>query len=140
MKSWLQSVGAVLAGLVAGTVVVMALTYAAAVVLFQGDLTAPPTPAYLALNLTYSFGAAGLAGWLAGRLAPRMPLAHASAVAVVMLLMSLLGGGSGESVSASGVPAWYGPVLTVLMPFGALSGGWLLARSASRTVASSQPQ
>ena len=139
MKSWLKSVGAVFAGLVAGAVVVMTLTYAAAAVFFGGDLTAPPTPPYLVLNLTYSFGAAGLAGWLAGRLAPRMPLAHAAAVAVIMIMMSL-GGGGGDSASASGVPAWYGPVLMVLMPFGALLGGWLIARGGSRTVASSQPQ
>ena len=128
-----------LGGLALGAGVVMALTYAAAVILFQGDLTAPPTPAYLVLNLTYSFGAAALAGWVAGRLAPRMPLGHAAAVAGVMIMMSLGGSGGGEPPSVNGVPTWYGPVLTALMPVGALLGGWLNARGASRNPDPSEP-
>ena len=131
MKTWLESFGAVVAGLVAGAVVVMALTYAAAVLFFGGDFTAPPTAPYLVANLTYSFGAAGLAGWLAGRLAPQKPLAHSAAVALVMLLLSV--GGGGEAPSESGVPAWYGPALMVFMPLGALVGGWLYASRASST-------
>ena len=126
MKTWLQSGGAVLAGLAAGAGIVMVLTYAAALVFFGGDLSAPPTTPYLVGNITYSLGAAMLAGWLAGRLAPRRPLAHAVGVALVMLTLSL---GSGqESGAAPGVPAWYGPALALLMPFGALMGGWLLVR------------
>ena len=128
-----------LGGLALGAGVVLALTFGAAVILFEGDLTAPPTPPYLVLNLAYSFGAAALAGWVAGRLAPRMPLGHAAAVAGVMIMMSLGGGGGGEPPSVTGVPTWYGPVLTALMPVGALLGGWLSVRGASRNPDSSEP-
>jgi hypothetical protein len=108
--------------------VIMALTYLAALVLFEGDLTAPPTGPYLVLNVGYSFGAATLAGWLAGRLAGSRPLVHAAGVAVLIVLLSSGGGGG----AAPGVPGWYGPALTVLMPIGALFGGWLRARSAGQ--------
>jgi hypothetical protein len=131
MMIWLRSVAAVVAGLAAGMVAVMVLTYAAALVFFGGDLTAPPTPVYLVANITYSFGSAVLAGWLAASLAPRWPPAHAVAVAAVMLLLSG-GGGGGEASAASGVPDWYGPALTVLMPLGALVGGWLGMRWTAR--------
>ena len=127
MVTVLKGIGAVLAGLVSGMVVVMALTYLAAVILFDGDLTAPPTRPYLVLNIAYSFGAATLAGWLAGRLAGSRPMAHAAGVAALMLILS---GGAGSSPGV-GVPAWYGLALTVLMPAGALVGGWLRGRTAS---------
>jgi hypothetical protein len=94
-------------------------------VLFEGDLTAPPTGAYLMLNIGYSFGAATFAGWLAGRLAGSRPLMHAAGVAVVMVILSSGGGSS----PGAGVPGWYGPALTILMPLGALLGGWLRAQS-----------
>lgn len=127
MLTALKSIGAVLVGLATGMLVVVALTYVAALILFEGDLTAPPTPGYLLFNIAYSFLAATLAGWLAARLAGWRPLAHAAGVAVLMVALSSAGGsGPGE-----GVPAWYGQALTVLMPVGALFGGWLRARPAN---------
>jgi len=127
MITVLKSIGAVLVGLVTGMVVVMALTYLAAHLFFEGDLTAPPTQPYLVVNIAYSFGAAALAGWLAARLGGSRPLAHASGVALLILLLSS-GGGSNPG---AGVPDWYGPALAALMPLGALLGGWLRARSTS---------
>ena len=126
MRAVLRGLGAVFAGLVTGMVVVMGLTYLAVLVLFEGDMTAPPTGPYLALNVGYSFAAAVLAGWLAARLAGSRPWVHAGGVAGVMAILSL-GGGSSPGV---GVPGWYGPALTLLMPVGALLGGWVRARSA----------
>lgn len=108
----------------------MVLTYLAALIFFDGDLTAPPTGPYLILNIAYSLGAAALAGWLAGRLAGARPLLLAAGVAVVMLILS----GGGGSNSGTGVPGWYGPTLMVLMPIGALFGGWLRARSAADSI------
>jgi len=127
MLTVLKGIGAVLAGLMTGMVVVMALTYLAALFLFEGDLAAPPTRPYLMLNISYSFGAATLAGWVAGRLAGSRPFMHATGVAVLMLMLSS-GGGSSPGV---GVPGWYNPALTILMPVGALVGGWLRARAAN---------
>jgi len=65
VKIWTKSFGAVLAGLASGAVLVMALTLAATLLFFGGDFSSPPTRPYLVLNLTYSFGAAVLAGWVA---------------------------------------------------------------------------
>jgi hypothetical protein len=127
MLAVLKGIGAVLVGLTTGMVVVMVLTYLAALILFEGDLTAPPTQPYLVLNIAYSFSAATLAGWLAARLAGSKPLVHAAGVAALILVLSS-GGGSSPGV---GVPEWYGLALTVLMPVGALFGGWLRARSAN---------
>ena len=125
MNALLRSVAAVVMGLVTGMAIVIALTYLAVFLFFGGDMTAPPTPPYLALNVAYSFGAAVAAGWLAGLLAGSRPVLHAAGVAVLMVLLSA-GGGSG---SAEGVPGWYAPTLTVLMPLGALVGGWVRERS-----------
>jgi len=126
MRAALRGVGAVLAGLVTGMVVVVALTYLATLILFGGDMNAPPTSPYLAFNIAYSFAAAMLAGWLAARLAGSRPLVHAAGVAALMLILSSGGGGSPDSLA----PEWYGPALMVLMPVGALLGGWILGRSA----------
>lgn len=120
----IRSVGAILAGLVAGMVVVMVLTYLLALLLFEGDLTAPPTPGYLATNVAYSFGAGVLAGWLAGRLAGTKPLLHGAGVAAIMAILAGGGGGS----SAPGVPEWYGVALGTLMPAAALLGGFIASR------------
>lgn len=127
MMPWLKGAGAVAAGLVCGGMVVMGLTFAAAEVFFAGDMSAPPTNPYLALNITYSFAAAVVAGWVAARLAPRRPLTHALAVAMCMILLSM-GGSGAEAGATPGVPGWYGTVLLVLMPVGALAGGWLRVR------------
>lgn len=122
----LKSVGAVLAGLIAGMSVVVVLTMAATALLFDGDWSAPPTGPYLAVNLLYSFAAAMLAGWVAGKLAGSRPVAHAAGVAILMVVLSL--GGSGDDPQP-GVPTWYGPSLLILMPLGALAGGGIRARS-----------
>jgi len=124
--SVLKSVGAVMAGMVSGMLVVMVLTYLAALLLFDGDLTAPPTPGYLVGNVAYSFGAGVLAGWIAAHLAPSRPLAHAAGVAAIMLALS-----AGSGSTAPGVPGWYQPLLATLMPVAAVLGGYIRSRRAS---------
>lgn len=128
MPAFLKSVLAVVAGLAASVVTVVVLTWLAVLLFFGGDMSAEPTPLYLALNVAYSFGAAVLGGWVAARLAPRRGLAHAVAAAVAILLLSF-GGSGAEAEGASGVPSWYGTVLSVLAPTGVLLGGWLRVRS-----------
>jgi hypothetical protein len=130
MRKVATGIGAILAGLAGGMVAVIVLTWVAVQAFFGGDMNAPPTGPYLVVNITYSLGAAMLAGWLAGRLAGSRPLLHAAGVALLMLVLSI---GDGSAPGAS-VPAWYGPALMVLMPAGALLGGWLRARSVGESI------
>ena len=121
-----RSVGSVVAGLGAATVVVVVMTWVAVVLMFGGDMTADPTTPYLAINLAYSFGAAVLGGWVAARIAAHRPFLHAGIVAAVMLVLAVLGDGGPPD---AGVPAWYGPGVGTLGAAGALVGGWLRVRS-----------
>lgn len=133
MPTFVKSAGAVVAGFASATVTVLVLTWITVLAFFGGDMTAEPAPPYLAVNLSYSFAAAVLAGWLAARLAPRKPFSHAVAVAVLVFLLSL-GGSGAEAEGASQVPSWYGTVLTTVMPVGALLGGWLRTRGTPAAV------
>lgn len=129
MPTFMKSAGAVAAGFAAAFVTVIVLTWLVVLAFFGGDMAADPTPPYLAVNLTYSFGAAVLGGWTAARLAPDRPFTHGVAVALLIFLLSL-GGSGAEAEGGSGVPAWYGTVLTAVMPVGAVLGGWIRTRTA----------
>lgn len=128
MPAILKSVLAVLAGLATAIIMVMLLTLAAVFVFFGGDMTADPTPPYLAVNIAYSFGAAVLGGWVTARLAPAREFTHAVAAAVVIFLLSFAGTGA-EAEANSAVPGWYGTALAALGPTGMVLGGWLGART-----------
>ena len=130
-----RSVLAVVAGLAVTMVLVVALTWLAVQLMLGGDWTAAPTPAYLGINLTYSFLAAVAGGWLAARIAARREILHAGVVAVVMLLLSLAGDANPPE---GGVPEWYSPVIGVLGAAGALVGGWLRATALRRRSGSGQ--
>ena len=117
----LRGIGAVVVGLAVATVTVVALTWAAVALMLDGDMAASPTPAYLAVNLGYSFAAAVLGGWLAARVAAVRPVLHAGIVGAVMLLLALGGEGGGDG----GTPAWYGTAIGLLGATGALLGGWV---------------
>jgi hypothetical protein len=92
------------------------------------DSPTPPTTAWLAVNFAYSFAAAALGGWLAARLAPRAPFAHAVALAALALAMALPGVIGGAQ---PGQPVWYPAALTALSLTGILTGGTLAARRGS---------
>ncbi|UCC23883.1 MAG: hypothetical protein JSU98_09080 [Gemmatimonadales bacterium] len=129
MTTWLKSLGAVVAGFLTAAVVVLLLTWLSALVLFGGEMTARPTPGYLAFNLSYSFVAAVLGGWVSARLAPRAPVWHAVAVTAVMVFLA---SGGGDGSTAMGVPGWYGTAIQFFIPVGAVFGGLLHARSGTR--------
>lgn len=122
LRPLLRSVLGVLAGLVTAVALVVALTALAVFVVFGGDFAARPTPPYLVVNLSYTFGAAVVGGWLAGRIAGRRPLLHGAVLAALMLLLSGTGGGAPPT---PGVPEWYVPAVSFLGPAGALCGGLL---------------
>ena len=118
-----------LAGLVAAVSIVAAATALGVLLFFGGDFTAPPTPGWLGANLTYTTLAGVVGGWVAHRLAPRYPLVHAAAVALLIVGMSQ---GGGQAEAGSGVPAWYGATVTVLGALGAAGGGILRSWSTRR--------
>ena len=108
----LRSIAAVVAGLIVTTVLVMVLTFLAAAVLGVPQ-NAPPTPAYLLLNLLGSALAGGIGGATAVRIAPHTLHLHVGALAVLILLLSLP---TLFSSPAPGQPTWYGLAIGVIGP------------------------
>ena len=105
-----RSVGAVLAGLVAVMLIVIAGTLISVAV--SGAAKGEPTRGYLVLNLAVSALGAILGGAVVAWLAPRRPWAHVAALAALMILLALPG-----LSGAPGQPAFY--------PLGVLSVGLL---------------
>lgn len=110
--------------------VVIVATFLAAGMLAEPSRAgaATATTSWLAVNVMYSLAAAVLGGWLAARLAPRVPYAHAIALAALALAMALPAVFRGAS---AGQPAWYPGVMTALGVSGILAGGLLHRRRAS---------
>jgi len=73
-------------------------------------LPAPP-PAYLAFNLTLSFFAALLGGWVTAGLAPNAPGGHRITLGAVILVMALA---SSRTPASAGQPGWYRIVIPVV--------------------------
>jgi hypothetical protein len=71
------------------------------------------------------FVGAVLGGWLAARVAPRAPFAHAAVLAMLVLILSV-----GSMASAAGYPMWYGAAAVILGVGGVLAGGWLRTAAA----------
>lgn len=120
-----RSVASVLAGLIVAAVLVMAVTFLATAALGLPP-GAPPTPAYLLLNLLGSALAGASGGAVAVRLAPHRPHAHGIALALLILLLSLP---TLLSAPAPGQPTWYGLALSVIGPLSVLAGGLLALRA-----------
>jgi hypothetical protein len=128
---------ALLSGYATVVLIILVLTPLAARLLIPAEMLAakPPqlTNAYLASNFVYGFGAAVVGGWLTAMMAPRKPMAHAGALAAVLLAFAVIGmlgamGEGAEAASVSGQPSWYGPGTAAMGIAGALVGGWLRAR------------
>jgi len=114
---------AVLGGVLTTVVLVGLTTWAAAAAL--GIAPGRPTTAYLAANLALSAASAVAGGYAAAALASRARLAHAGALAVVLLALSIYAIAQPVEV---GQPPWYPYALTALGPLGALAGGAIRAR------------
>lgn len=123
----LRSVGAVLGGALVMFAAVIAGTMAAAALLAGAD--GAVTASYLVANLAVSFAAAGTAGWLVARLAPRRPLVHASVLAALIVLLSAPGLGA----PAPGQPAWYPAVILLIGVVGIAAGAALRRADGART-------
>lgn len=121
----LRSIGAVALGYAAMVVVVMVGSMAWMALRVPGGLKAmrekmssgdaaampAPPPAYLAFNLSLSFFAAVLAGWITRGLAPSAPTGHLVALGAVLVAMSVVsarGPGTGRQ------PGWYKLIIPVI--------------------------
>jgi hypothetical protein len=91
------------------------------------DWAAPsptPQPAYVFVNLGYSFVAAAAGGYVTAWIAQRNPLIHVLALAIAVLLLAAL-----SSLQQRGQqPVWYLLALVALTPIGVLAGGLVRLR------------
>ena len=133
----LRSVGVVLLGFVAMTVIVMVGTALGVILLLPGGFTAYTSdPAAIVLSAPYVVEylltgavAALVGGWLTARLAASAPERHALALVVLVLLMAIVNVAV-EPRDASGQPLWYCVTVVAIGVTGVLVGAWLHARTA----------
>jgi hypothetical protein len=123
----IRSLLSVIAGFVGMAILVMIATgLAVKFMLHASDMQSvmklKPTPAYLAVNLAYSAIFAVFGGLITANIAGRAPVVHALALAGLMLVMSVV---SFFQSAQTRQPKWYGLTLMVLVPAGAVLGGYL---------------
>lgn len=118
----IRSILAVITGFVVVVVGVMAASWGVAWAL--GVEEGAPSTAYLVLNVTGSALAAVAGGFTAAVIADRRGFIHASALALILVVLGLVEGGA----DYVGRPSWYPVAIGVLGPLGALLGG-LTARA-----------
>jgi hypothetical protein len=108
----------------------MALLIAVITVLLQkltpgwAGETGKPRPAYIFVNLGYSFLAAAAGGYVTAWIAQHNPLFHVLALAITVLLLA----GLSALQQRGQQPVWYMLTLVALTPVGALAGGLLRLR------------
>lgn len=83
------------------------------------ELDGSPRTPLVATNLTWSFVAAAVGGYVAAWIASANPLDTALALAIVMLVL----GAIGTLQSRQKYPLWYKLLLLVFTPAGVLAGG-----------------
>jgi hypothetical protein len=83
-----------------------------------------PKPAYIFVNLGYSFIAAAAGGYVTAWAAAANPLIHVLALGVVVLAISAL-----SVLQSRGMqPIWYALALVAVTPMGVLAGGLVRLR------------
>lgn len=83
-----------------------------------------PGPAYVFVNLGYSFLAAAAGGYVTAWIAAANPLIHVLALGLVVLALAAL-----SALQARGKqPIWYQLALVAISPLGVLAGGLLRLR------------
>lgn len=88
------------------------------------DTSAAPQPAYVFVNIGYSFLAAAAGGYITALAAQANPLVHVLALAIIVLALSAL-----SALQSRGKqPAWYALALVAISPLGVLAGGLLRLR------------
>jgi hypothetical protein len=83
-----------------------------------------PNPAYVFVNLGYSFVAAAAGGYVTAWAAAANPLIHVLALGIVVLILSAL-----SALQSRGKqPVWYALTLLAVTPMGVLAGGLVRLR------------
>ena len=83
-----------------------------------------PQPAYVFVNLGYSFLAAAAGGYVTSWIAGANPLVHVLALGMVVLALAAL-----SALQSRGKqPIWYQLALVAISPLGVLAGGLLRLR------------
>lgn len=83
-----------------------------------------PQPAYIFVNLGYSFLAAAAGGYVTAWAAQRNPLIHVLALGITVLLLAAL-----SALQQRGQqPIWYLLALVAISPLGVLAGGLVRLR------------
>ena len=83
-----------------------------------------PNPAYVFVNLGYSFVAAAAGGYVTAWAAAANPLIHVLALGIVVLVLSAL-----SALQSRGKqPVWYALTLFAVTPMGVLAGGLVRLR------------
>ena len=122
MPPVLRSVIAVIAGFLTLNFIVIVLTLIAVSTMHLKS--GHPTPAYLVLNVVYSFFAAAAAGFVAALIAGRKPLQHAASLAAIMLAFGIFS----YYKYAGTQPLWYQLMMMIVPPLCVLAGGAIIAR------------
>ena len=129
----LRSAAAVVAGYFSMVIVVMAGTMALVKTMVPGGIAAmrqnpeaaaamTPTPRYLAMNLTLSFLAALLGGWVTTRIATHSTTVHLTALAVLVIAMGI---GSAFAPASKRQPSWYKIAIPVIGVAGVAASAFL---------------
>ena len=133
-KSIFQSIGAVIAGYIVSAVLT-GLTIAALGALFPASYN-PENIEWVIFNVIYGCAFAVIGGYVAARLAPARPWAHAI---VLGLLTAVFAAITGYAVSVAppspeyaNQPGWYYPVLAITVLPSILLGAWLYVRGANK--------
>jgi hypothetical protein len=88
------------------------------------DAAGKPEPAYVFVNLGYSFLAAAAGGYVTAWIAAANPLIHVLALGIVVLALAAL-----SALQARGKqPIWYQLALVAISPIGVLAGGLVRLR------------
>ena len=128
----IRSILAVLAGLgfmaATATVGMLVATIALNRETPEVRLTAAAFTIFLALNILFCGIGGILGGWLAARIAPRAPYAHAALLAAIVALVSI---DAAMAMPTPGQPGWYPSALGVVAVTGVLLGGKLRAAASA---------
>jgi len=83
-----------------------------------------PRPAYVFINLGYSFFAAAAGGCITAWASGESPLSYVLMLAIIVLVLGAI-----SALQARGrQPAWYQVALLIISPLGVLAGGLLRLR------------
>ena len=134
-KSIFQSIGAVIAGYLVSAILT-GLTIAALGALFPISYN-PENVEWVIFNVIYGCAFAVIGGYVAARLAPARPVAHATVLGLLMAVFAVI---TGYAVSVAppspeyaNQPGWYYPVLAITVLPSILLGAWLFVRGMNKT-------